>query len=1121
MRALDTNESRTHVVLAGGKILKTVKVEYGGSVEEVNIRNSVLNAPRRVVQAGRSRTNGNRVSQASDLSTSQRDTFDIEDVAWSNGRYSHQIATAASSGKVILYDLQHPGVEVGRLHEHSRQVHKVDFCPIEGQLLLSASQDGTVRLWDLRTLRNVVKCESQGTFQGRNDGVRHTKWSPVSSATFALATDNGTVQKWDIRQNRAPTLRISAHMASCSSIDWHPDGRHLVSGGRDKDVKVWDLLGDRRQKPAYQLRAPQPIQNVRWRPPCYVSKGAGQLAKQCTYLATSYRTHPVVHIWDLRRPYNSFRELHHQFNNSTTDMLWQSTDLLWTVGPEGEFTQSDIRYLPKTLDRRPLSTFALSQQGDLVVFAQQRPSKHVIKADEESKPEVDGPSATKFSKSPKSVDAKQDTGAESLEDNFLSRSIPWHRRSRSESIKESKSLESTPPSYEDFGKPVTELDRTMQRRRSAVMKQHSYVGLLPGSALDTAFKMRARDWYTLKLDKKSMSMAQLIDAIDEVVSGYSNSASRAEHYLQSRVFEIFKTLLNEELEMGDKRYEKALSQVTHVLQRGSSPTGDQLSTPPSHRQSRPDAYYSIRSLATHGTKRIASGVITPLADPAPNAVGEKPREGTPPMDLICGTLNSSPERTRSSIPPAGSNDANTQPGGTQAAFHHQVTSSLLESSESSSSPHKGQMRLPQQPLRLGSSESLDTSKSTPSHIARRESSDSYPFFPSSFESARFKSAHGSFTNGIVQNPGLSLSNDATYGAAFPESPVTSKPQRADSVAMSMNKAASEKSQTEAITTSQHGSDREQEQDSPPAIEQDDEHFDDRLQQSQATIIDEKPEVDEFEDTETILNILKDLLEHHAQTGADAQTCTQLFICIAPLLAVFQAGRPREKINRLSMPFIESMLSTYHEQLVAMQLHIDAASLRKLCYPFFPAVYEQGEIGGDVAVACGICGNSVTYVGPGLKCEHCASTQQTCPFCWQLESPYSIPKPASEESSPVCKDPSFAFLLPSEHTGEDGVGDGPFSTLMAACPLCGHVLHMACAELWFGDPKNGGGCPVEDCDCGCVPGRQRENMEKREKQAMDRAAKEAKTMTEMAVRADSWEVRESEAVKRVAGGLRKI
>lgn len=495
LRALDINQARTHAVLAGGKILKTVRVDdVPNCSEEFNLRTAPLNIPSDDGSEQDFASKRKSPLDAGDPAALQRETFDIEDVAWSNNEFKDHVATAARNGKIMLYNMKRDGIEIARLHEHLQQVHKVDFNPLEGGVLLSGSQDGTVRLWDLHSLqRSAMLCSSRDTYQGRSSGVRHVKWSPTSTWTFAFCTDTGIIQRWDTRNNRTPLLKIVAHDGHCNSIDWHPDGRHLVSGGADGLVKIWDMNpDDKRQKAAFSLRAPHDIHNVRWRPSCHVLDSPEFTVKQCTHLATSYRNYPVVHVWDLRRPLLPFREIHHNINTSTTDMLWRTRDLLWTVGPEGGFNQTDMHYTPKTIDRRPLSVFASSPIGEINFYAKKRPIHRGVKMNNKS-PQNQQKTGAHTSAIPlEKMSSGRSSGDDSFTERFLSTSMR-KKSSRAPSFKSSKSMSTTPPSIEDTAKTDTiDLKLTMHVYHKFNASQTPKIGPLPGTGSANIFMYLAQ-----------------------------------------------------------------------------------------------------------------------------------------------------------------------------------------------------------------------------------------------------------------------------------------------------------------------------------------------------------------------------------------------------------------------------------------------------------------------------------------------------------------------------------------------------------------------------------------------------------------------------------------------------
>jgi len=407
------SESGTHALVGGKEIFKTIRVQDGSCAEDLNLRTAIRSTPFHA--SGKPR---------------QQYSIDIADVAWAKGDCGNYVAAATSSGKIILYDLGHAGLQAAQLHEHYRQVHRVTFNPHRGNLLLSGSQDGTVRLWDVRDARNQASTlQSKRKYSGQGDGVRDVKWSLTDGVDFAFGTDSGDIQRWDIRNLKAAKVKIPAHALACNTIDWHPDGKHILSASLDKTVRVWDFSTDRRQKPACEIKTPYPVMNARWRPSCETLLPNNKAARQCTQIVSSYtRDHPVVHIWDFRRSALPFREMS-PYPSAPTDLIWHSQDLLWTVGREGIFLQSDVQHASKVIDRRNLQSFAVSSQGDVKFVVQKRRQRRV--PTHRTPPSFTSNTSSGLSTSPEDVVSHRSWTDDSLDHSFLSHHSPSEQHSHS------------------------------------------------------------------------------------------------------------------------------------------------------------------------------------------------------------------------------------------------------------------------------------------------------------------------------------------------------------------------------------------------------------------------------------------------------------------------------------------------------------------------------------------------------------------------------------------------------------------------------------------------------------------------------------------------------------------
>ena len=114
-------------------------------------------------------------------------------------------------------------------------VFAVAFRP-DGEQLATAHWDNTVRLWDLKTGRELR------TLFGHTGFVRCLAFSPDGHFLASGGEDND-VRLWDIETGR-PETTFHGHQSFVTALAFHSDGR-LVSGSLDRTVKTWDLARSR------------------------------------------------------------------------------------------------------------------------------------------------------------------------------------------------------------------------------------------------------------------------------------------------------------------------------------------------------------------------------------------------------------------------------------------------------------------------------------------------------------------------------------------------------------------------------------------------------------------------------------------------------------------------------------------------------------------------------------------------------------------------------------------------------------------------------------------------------------------------------------------------------------
>ncbi|KAG0095086.1 WD repeat-containing protein 24 [Podila epicladia] len=269
------------------------------------------------------------------------------DVKWgpTTGRDA-KIATLGTNGPIVIWDVGTQNKIDRHIKEHTRAVNRICFSPQEPNLLLSASQDGTVRLWDLR-----LRDRPGIVMEAKADNVREVQFNPMSMMDIVAGYESGNLQRWDLRNASTSEKKFMAHMGFVTSLDFHPSGRFLASGGRDKTIKVWDMEDEKRRE-IHTIPTIQYTTKVQWRP------------NKTYHIAACFKDESTVQVFDVRRPYVPLNVLS-QHDKDATAILWKDTDVLWTVSKDKTFTSTHVKGLVSAADMLPSGNAAMNCFGQL------------------------------------------------------------------------------------------------------------------------------------------------------------------------------------------------------------------------------------------------------------------------------------------------------------------------------------------------------------------------------------------------------------------------------------------------------------------------------------------------------------------------------------------------------------------------------------------------------------------------------------------------------------------------------------------------------------------------------------------------------------------------------------
>lgn len=182
--------------------------------------------------------------------------------------------TGGGDGMVVEWDLDHPkdGVLLARL-PHS--VYALEVDPKRNFLIVGHNYEGVhvidleekVESWNLKLSSAAIfdlKVFGDELFVATGDGVlivvdmqlravkRQVKLSSKSIRVLAIAPEkkhlalgfsDHSIQVLDLAAGTLPITRLEGHSNSVFALEYSPDAKILVSGGRDASLKFWNTEG--------------------------------------------------------------------------------------------------------------------------------------------------------------------------------------------------------------------------------------------------------------------------------------------------------------------------------------------------------------------------------------------------------------------------------------------------------------------------------------------------------------------------------------------------------------------------------------------------------------------------------------------------------------------------------------------------------------------------------------------------------------------------------------------------------------------------------------------------------------------------------------------------------------
>ena len=141
-----------------------------------------------------------------------------------------RIVTASGDGTARLWDAA-TGQEILAVRGHEGGVSSASFSP-DGARIATASDDGTARLWNATTGQEII------ALRGHEDWVLSASFSH-DGARIATASGDGTVRLWNAITGREITA-LRGHEGWVHSASFSSDGGRVVTASDDETARLWD-----------------------------------------------------------------------------------------------------------------------------------------------------------------------------------------------------------------------------------------------------------------------------------------------------------------------------------------------------------------------------------------------------------------------------------------------------------------------------------------------------------------------------------------------------------------------------------------------------------------------------------------------------------------------------------------------------------------------------------------------------------------------------------------------------------------------------------------------------------------------------------------------------------------
>ena len=145
------------------------------------------------------------------------------------------LASGDNDGNIRLWEIK-SGSSVGLLKGHTGKITSLTFTA-NGKLLLSGSADASVNVWEVSSKKKITSYQGH---MGEIGAIVTLPGKTVAASASTRAKDKSLIRLWDYKTG-IPVGNLRGHRGPVFALIASNDGSKIISGSRDKSIKVWDM----------------------------------------------------------------------------------------------------------------------------------------------------------------------------------------------------------------------------------------------------------------------------------------------------------------------------------------------------------------------------------------------------------------------------------------------------------------------------------------------------------------------------------------------------------------------------------------------------------------------------------------------------------------------------------------------------------------------------------------------------------------------------------------------------------------------------------------------------------------------------------------------------------------